>query len=112
MRPANSARNLSREVKMGTYIGLLNFTGQGIANIKEGPSRLDAAREGFATMGVTITDFYLTFGQYDAVVVIEAPDDATAATAILATAAQGNVSTETLKAFNEDEYRQIIGSLP
>jgi len=97
---------------LGTYIGLLNFTGQGIADIKGGPGRLDAARDAFATMGITIKDFYLTFGQYDIVIVLEGPDDLTVATAVLATAAQGNVSVQTLKALNEDEYRQIVGSLP
>ncbi|MDH3517911.1 MAG: GYD domain-containing protein [Acidimicrobiia bacterium] len=97
---------------MGTYIGLLKYTGQGIANIKDSASRLDGARSAFASMGVELKDFYLTFGQYDALVVMEAPDDATAAAAVLATGAQGNVSTETLKAFTESEFRGVIASLP
>ena len=42
---------------------------------------------------------------------IEAPDDETYAKAVLGLGAQGSVSTETLKAFTEDEYRRIIGSL-
>ena len=56
-------------------------------------------------------DVYLTMGRYDMVCVIEAPDDETYAKAILGLASQGNVSTETLKAFTEDQYRKIIGSL-
>lgn len=97
---------------MGTYIGLLKYTGQGIANIKDSPGRLDSARTAFASMGVELKSFYLTFGRYDAVVVMEAPNDAAAAAAVLATDAQGNVSTETLKAFTEDEFRGVIASLP
>ena len=97
---------------MATYVSLLNFTEQGVAHIKDSPKRLEAAREAFAPMGVTIGDFYLTMGDYDAVAIIEAPDAATAAKAILAIGAQGNISSTTLTAFSEDEYRDIIGSLP
>jgi len=46
------------------------------------------------------------------VIVAEAPDDETVAKLALATGAQGTVRTETLRAFTEDEYRTIIGSLP
>ena len=96
---------------MPTYIALLNWTQQGIAKAKESPSRLDAGREAFKKTGVEIKDTYLTMGRYDLVCVIEAPDDETYAKAVLGLGAQGNVSTETLKAFSEDEYRRIVGSL-
>ncbi len=97
---------------MPHYISLLSYTGQGIANVKDSPSRLDAAREALGGMGIRITEFYLTMGRYDAVAVIEAPDDAAAATALLAIGSQGNVSTETLKAFTEEEFRSIAAGLP
>ena len=102
----------TKEAGTATYIGLFNFTAQGIGNIKEGPARLDAAREQLGAMGITIKDMYLTFGRYDMVITIDAPDDATVGKAVLATGMQGNVSTETLRAFSEDEYRDIVGSLP
>lgn len=97
---------------MGTYIALLNYTDQGIRGIKESPDRLDAGRAMFADMGVVIKDVWLTMGQYDLVVVLEAPDDETAAKAILMNGMGGNVSSETLKAFPEADYRSIIASLP
>jgi uncharacterized protein with GYD domain len=50
-------------------------------------------------------------GQYDLVCIIEAPDDETYAAALLSLGAQGNVKTETLKAFNEDQYRKICASV-
>ena len=56
--------------------------------------------------------FYLTMGQYDAVAVIEAPDDETAAKGALITASAGNVSTETLRAFTEQEAIALVQSLP
>jgi len=99
------------EDNMPTYIALLNWTGQGVASIKDSPGRLDAGRKAFKKAGVKIKDTYLTMGRHDLVCVIEAPDDETYAKAILGLASQGNVSTETLKAFSEPDYRKIIGSL-
>ena len=97
---------------MSTYLVLLNWTAQGIANIAESPGRLDAARSAFAAAGGRLADFYMTMGEYDAVAVAEAPDDAAMAAILLAIARQGNIRTTTLKAFGEAEYRSIVASLP
>ena len=96
---------------MATYIVLLKWTAQGLRDIKQSPSRVDAARKGFEASGVKLKEFYMVTGQYDCVVIAEAPDDATLAKALLLAAAQGNVTTETCRAFTEQEFRQIIGSL-
>jgi uncharacterized protein with GYD domain len=97
---------------MAHYIGLLKWTQQGAEKIKESPARLDAARQAFAALGVQFKDFYMTMGQYDMVCVLEAPDDAAVAKALLAVGSKGNIRTETLRAFTEAEYRSIIGALP
>ncbi len=96
---------------MSTYLCLGQWTQKGIENIKESPARLDAAREEWEKQGVTIRDFYLTTGQYDLVIVVDAPDDATLAKALLSQASKGGIRTTTLHAFSEAEYREIIGSL-
>ena len=96
---------------MPTYIALLKWTGQGIGNVKDSPSRLDAGRKAFKKIGVKIKDSYLTMGRYDLVCIIEAPDDESFATAMLSLGAQGNVQTETLKAFTEDQYRKICAAV-
>jgi len=72
---------------MATYITLINWTQKGMENIKESPARLDAAKKAFQAVGGEIKDFFLVTGA-------------------------GAVRTETLSAFTEDEYRQIIASLP
>ncbi|MBI1893104.1 MAG: GYD domain-containing protein [Candidatus Rokubacteria bacterium] len=97
---------------MPTYIILLRYTQQGIEKIKDSPKRLDAAKEAFRAMGVNLKEFYLVTGQYDAVVVADAPNDETATKAALAQASRGFVRTETLRAYTEDEYRKIIAALP
>lgn len=97
---------------MPTYVTLLRYTQKGIESIKDGPARLDAAKKAFAALGGSLKGFYLTTGQYDAVAIGEFPDDRTMARAALAGGAQGFLRSETLRAFTEDEYRQIIASLP
>ncbi|MEP6920774.1 MAG: GYD domain-containing protein [bacterium] len=96
---------------MPTYISLMRWTQQGVANVKDSPRRLDSGRKAFSETGVQIKSVHMTMGRYDLVMVIEAPSDDAVATALLSLASQGNVQTETLKAWTEDEYRQIVGSI-
>jgi len=102
---------IERITKMPTYIALLKYTQQGIANVKDSPGRLDSGRKNFKKLGVKIKDTYLTMGSYDLVCIVEAPDDETYARVMLTLGSQGNVQTETLKAFNEADFRKIVGSI-
>ncbi len=97
---------------MSTHIILINLTQDGIKNVKESPNRLDEAKKAFQAFGAELKEFYLVMGQYDMVVIAESPDDETAAKLALAIGSQGAISTETLRAFTEDEYRKIIAELP
>ncbi|MBI4277801.1 MAG: GYD domain-containing protein [Armatimonadetes bacterium] len=97
---------------MPTYISLINWTDQGIKNVKDSPPRLDAAKKMMMDMGGQLKGFYLTMGSYDLVTIIEAPNDETVAKFALKLGSLGNVRTTTLKAFTEDEYRKIVGALP
>lgn len=51
-------------------------------------------------------------GRYDLIAVVEAPDDKSVARLVLTFGSGGAIRTETLRAFTEDEYRQIIAALP
>ena len=97
---------------MPTYITLVNYTQKGIENIKERPARLDRVKAAMKAAGGKFKAFYLTLGHYDMVVISEAPNDAVYATTMLAIGAAGAVRSETLKAFTESEYKEIIASLP
>ncbi len=97
---------------MPTYISLLRFTEQGVKAIKDSPKRLEAARETFQKFGGQLKDFYLVMGEYDAIVVGEAPNDEAIAKAMLTIGSKGAVQTQTMRAFSESEYRKILGSLP
>ncbi len=97
---------------MPTYITLVNYTQKGIENIKESPARLDKVKEAMKAAGGEFKAFYLTMGRYDMVVISEAPNDEAYAATMLAIGAAGAVRSETLKAFTEEEYRNIIASIP
>jgi uncharacterized protein with GYD domain len=97
---------------MPTYIVLGKYTSQGITNIKNGPQRTAQARQAIEAGGGKMRAFYLTLGQYDFINISEAPDDETLATILLGLASGGNISTETLRAFTEDEYQQIVDAMP
>ena len=97
---------------MAKYIMLLNYTQKGIANIKESPNRAEAARGLARACGAEMTDLYLTMGEYDLVAIVEAPNDDAVAKFALAVGSLGNVRTKTLKAFSEDQFREIVQVLP
>ena len=97
---------------METYITLVNYTGEGVQHMDESPERLGAARDVVESMGGELTHFFLTMGQYDAVAIMEMPDAETATQAGITISGGGAVRTETLRAFPEDEYRELIAGLP
>src|ERR1700680_3325093 len=99
------------ERRMSQFVTLIRYTQQGAAKIKESPARLDAAKKAAEKAGGKIHAWYLTMGKYDAVIISEFPNDEASAKFMLATGALGNVTTQTMKAFTEGEYRKIVASL-
>ncbi len=97
---------------METYIVLTNYTQQGVASIKDAPARIDEGRKAVEAAGGKVVNWYLTMGHYDVVFIVQVPDGKTAATLLLGLGAQGNVRTETLRAFSEEEFRGIVAGLP
>ena len=97
---------------MPTYIIQSQWTDQGIRNVKESAKRLDMGKKKLKEMGGEIKAVYLTTGAYDMLAVAEVPSDATMAAYVLWLGSQGNLRTQTMKAFTEEEYRTVIGQLP
>ncbi|HET9920876.1 MAG TPA: GYD domain-containing protein [Ktedonobacteraceae bacterium] len=97
---------------MPTYISLVNLTEQGVREVRDGPERLVAFDEAARQVGGKLIGFYLVMGQYDYIVISEAPDDQTAARLILGTLAQGTVRTQTMRAFPREEFENIARGMP
>jgi uncharacterized protein with GYD domain len=96
---------------MPTYVTLIHYTEQGVKTFKNLSQRLDETRQAGEPMGASLVSYYLTMGQYDAIAITEAPDDAAIAKLALAAGARGNVRTETFRAFTEDEAKAIAAEL-
>jgi len=96
---------------MTTYFILINWTDQGIKNIKDSPKRVDAAKKAFKDVGGEVKGFYMLQGSYDGVLIVEVPSDDALAKFLLKIGSLGNVRTTTLKAYPEAEYRKIIAAL-
>jgi len=97
---------------MATYILLARFTQKGRERIKDGPARIEAARKTLESLGGKLRSIYLTMGQYDSVAVVEAPNDEALARCSIAISAEGNVKLESLRAFDESQYKELIKNLP
>jgi uncharacterized protein with GYD domain len=97
---------------MPTYISFVKWTEQGIRNAKDSPKRIEAFETAVKAAGGRLKDIYLVTGEFDLLVITEAPNDEAVARLSLATAMQGNVRTMTSRAFTREELAKIVGSLP
>ena len=93
---------------MARYVVLIDWTEQGVRGFKGTVDRFEAARAQAEELGARFVDQYWTLGSHDSVSIIEAPDDATVAALLLASAGAGNIRTTTLRAFTADEMRDVV----
>ena len=96
---------------MAKYVTLLQFTDQGIRNVKDTMKRSEAATAEAEKMGIKITDVFWTMGAYDVVVLLEAADDETISAFALKIGSLGNSKTHTMRAFSRGEMEKILARL-
>jgi uncharacterized protein with GYD domain len=96
---------------MPTYIGLVNWTDQGIKAVKDSGKRYDAFKALVEGKGGKVHSIYMTMGAYDIVASYDLPSDEAAAEVALKLGSGGNVRTQTLKAFDEAAFRKLTGSV-
>ena len=106
----NAPNVIPKEITlMATYISLLRFTEQGAKNIKKSTNRAHAFDKVAAKAGVKIEGQYWTLGAYDGVLIISADSEEKALHCLAELASQGNVRTETMQAFIDNGFDQIVG---
>ena len=96
---------------MQTYILLVNFTDQGMRNVKETIGRANAFKIMADKSGATIKVLCWTMGRYDVIAVFEAPDDESATALAFSASSLGNVQSEILRAFSFEEMSRILGKM-
>jgi uncharacterized protein with GYD domain len=94
---------------MPTYIQLLKWTDQGRKDAATIADRVaEVVKRSESEFGVKIIGAYVTMGQYDQVVVCEAPNDEAIAKVAMLVAGRGNATTESVRAFTMDEVRGLV----
>lgn len=93
---------------MANYIGLFQWTEQGVKDYAGSADRAAQARQAIEKMGGKLVHTYWTLGPYDFVAILEFPDDETATAFALRISALGNVRSTTMRAFDEAEFKAIV----
>jgi len=93
------------------YVCLLQFTEEGIRNVKDTIKRAAAATAEAEKMGVKVTESFWTMGAYDVVLLLEAPNDETVSAFSLKIGALGNVKSQTMRAFSRKEMEGILAKV-
>jgi len=93
---------------MATYVTLINFTDQGVKNVKDTANRAGAYKELATKLGCTVKENYWTQGQYDVVSIVEAPDDGAMTALAMSVGKLGYVRTQTMRAFSAAELAAVM----
>ena len=97
---------------MATYVVLVNFTDQGVRNVKQTTERAKALVAAGTKLGVKVKDVYWTLGAHDAVLIADAPNDEALTALCLSVGALGNIRTQTMRAYSADEMNRVLAKLP
>ncbi|HBO69818.1 MAG TPA: GYD family protein [Deltaproteobacteria bacterium] len=97
---------------MPTYVSLINWTDQGIRNVKQSTERAKAFKDMAEKLKVKVREIHWTMGRYDVVVVVDAPDDRAISRLMLGLGILGNARTETLRAYSSQEMSLILEGIP
>jgi uncharacterized protein with GYD domain len=91
-----------------TYVVLYRFTEQGRKDIKGTVRRAAEVRKANEDRGFKVLAHLWTQGRYDLVTVVEAPDEEAMMAGLFSIAEAGNVSSETLRAFTDEEMASVL----
>lgn len=94
---------------MATFLTTIKFSQQGIKDIDHTTKRAAIFKAEAKKLGAKVKEIYWTLGDHDGLLILEAPDDETAAAAILHLRVMGNVHTTTCRAFAAAEMEKIVG---
>jgi uncharacterized protein with GYD domain len=92
---------------MAINVSLVNYTDQGIRNVKDSPQRARAFRELCKQQGVQVRELLWTSGPYDMVVITEGPEEALSAV-LLSLAKLGNVRTQSLRGMDQEAFQRVL----
>lgn len=94
---------------MPRYIVLYRFTDQGRKRLKDTVHRAEEIRELNEIAGFEVLGHFWTQGHYDLVTIVNAPSEEAMMSGLFSIAESGNVASDTLRAYTDEEMQRIIG---
>lgn len=94
---------------MAKYIVLSNITDEGAKTLRKKPRRVNAVNEELEKMGVKVLEQYAVLGEFDFLNIVEAPDNATIAKAMVELSCRGGINTRTMPIIPMDEFLKSLG---
>ena len=96
---------------MATYFITETVTREGMMTVSEAPERAKGVVAFAHGLGVEVKEFFYTVGPFDFIMKVEAPDDETIASFLMAIRRTGNVTANSMRAFTPDEWGEIVRRL-
>ena len=90
------------------YFTLIQFTDQGARNVDKSVQRAAAFGKSVSDAGGKLVLQFWTVGQYDGCVVFEVPDETTGSALLVKLAKDGNVRTQTMRCFDNEEFNSVL----
>ena len=90
------------------YITLIQFTDQGARNVDKSVQRASEFGKSVSEAGGKLVSQGWTIGQYDGCVVFEVPDEATGTALLVRLAKDGNVRTQAMRCYDNQEFATIL----
>lgn len=99
---------------MAKYLIEANYVGEGVKGLLKdgGTSRRNAVKKLLSSVGGKVESFYYAFGDTDAYVVVDVPDNVTAAAVALTVAASGAVQLKTTVLLTAEEMDEATKLSP
>jgi len=91
-----------------TYVCLIRFTDKGAADLRNSTSRAQAFSAAASASGVETVAQYWTVGSCDGVLIVRSDSEEKALHWLTQLDSDGYVKTETLRAFNAEEFSHIL----
>jgi len=96
---------------MSKFVITFKFTEKGIANVHQSPDRAEALQATVQKMGGKVITALWTAGTFDGLLIIEVPDDTTAAAIVLGAGKLGNVTTRLMPAYDAAGFKNILSKV-
>lgn len=92
---------------MPTYISHVSFTEQGIKDLKDAPNRIDANKKLWEESGGKLVAWYIVMGDYDALLISEAPNEKVMAEIAIKSSRRGRTRFKTYAAIPIEEFSEV-----